>query len=323
MPRRPNLFIIGAPKSGTTSLHRYLQEHPQVFMSRLKEPGYFAPDVTGTRPVQRFKHPRDEQRYLELFAAAGDQLRVGESSTNYLLSRRAPGLVRAFAPDALIIAMVRNPVDLVYALHDERRANGSEPLADFREAVAEDEHRRRGERLPPNLRGYGVAYRDNALLGQQVERWLDEFGSDRMRVIVFDDFVADTASEYARLLSFIGVEPTQLPTSFAIHNPSHRRRQGPVGAIIRSPLVRWLSRRAAPSLIGERRASELGRRTGLRQTARYEKVRKPLDESIRAQMAEEFLPEVERLGQLLGRRLDDLWFKPESATETTADPPDA
>src|SRR5215208_1272534 len=108
MPRRPNLFIIGAPKSGTTSLHRYLQEHPQIYMSRTKEPGYFAPDVEGSRSDLLFKHPDAEPEYLALFANATNQKWVGESSTTYLMSRRAPSLIDDFAPDARLIAMVRN-----------------------------------------------------------------------------------------------------------------------------------------------------------------------------------------------------------------------
>ncbi|MEP7158169.1 MAG: sulfotransferase, partial [Chloroflexota bacterium] len=85
-PRRPDVFIVGAPKTGTSSLHRYLEQHPDVFMSRPKEPGYFAPDVTGARSEDPLRYPEDEDRYLAIFAEAGAATRVGEASTTYLMS---------------------------------------------------------------------------------------------------------------------------------------------------------------------------------------------------------------------------------------------
>jgi hypothetical protein len=122
--RRPNFFIIGAPKSGTTSLYEYLEGHPDVFMSPVKEPFYFSPDVsTGAR--QRYLYAPDHAAYLELFASAAAEARIGEASTTYMVSHEAPELIGAFAPDALLIAMVRNPVDMVHSAQ-RRVSQGAE-----------------------------------------------------------------------------------------------------------------------------------------------------------------------------------------------------
>ena len=130
--RRPDFFIVGAPKAGTTSLYDWLAGHPQLYMSPVKEPMYFCPDVQGG--LRRlYAHPADEQRYLELFADARPAQSAGEASTRYLVSRMAPGLVHDFTPDARAIAMLRNPVDLVHALHNERVSLGAEPILRFRE----------------------------------------------------------------------------------------------------------------------------------------------------------------------------------------------
>ena len=314
MPRHPNLFIIGAPKSGTTSLHRYLQEHPAIYMSRTKEPGYFAPDVVGARPDHPFKHPADEAAYLALFDNATDERWVGESSTNYLMSRRAPDLIHEAAPDARLIAMVRNPVDLMYSLHSERVAGDSEWIADFAEAAAADADRRAGERLPKRHAGYGVAYRDNALLGDQLERWLATFGRDRIHVVVFDDFARDTPAEFKKVLEFLEVDSAFKPASFDVYNASHKQRGGParlVRPLLRNRFSRWVSRKAVPALIGEERTVRLAKRFGARRLTKQAQERVALDPNVRRTLEGEFTADVQGLGSLIGRNLTSEWFASE------------
>jgi len=158
MPR-PNLFIVGAPKAGTTSLYEYLAGHPQIYMSPVKEPMYFCPDVHGFREGFPFMYGEDERAYLALYDDARDEKRLGEATTRYLVSHDAARLVHDFAPDAVAIAMLRNPVDLVHALHNERVSQGNEPITDFEEAMAADAPRSRGIDLPGamNVLGNGLS----------------------------------------------------------------------------------------------------------------------------------------------------------------------
>src|SRR6187397_2602736 len=142
------------------------------------------------------------------------------------MSRLAPGLIHEAAPDARLIAMVRNPVDLMYSLHSERVAGDSEWITEFAEAVAADEDRRAGNRLPKRHSGFGVAYRDNALLGEQVERWIATFGRDNVHLVVFDDFAKDTPAEFQKALGFMGVDSSFRPQSFDVYNASHKKRGG-------------------------------------------------------------------------------------------------
>jgi hypothetical protein len=310
MPRRPNLFLIGAPKSGTTSLHRYLQEHPEVFMSRVKEPGYFAPDVVP-RTGRVLRYPERESEYLSLFADAQNQKWLGESSTNYLMSIKAPELVHTFDPDSRLIAMVRNPVDLVYSLHGQRIATDSEWIDDFAEAIAADDDRRQGKRLPRNHQGWGVAYRDNALLGDQLERWLGFFNRGQLHVIVFDDFSAQTAVEFRKALAFLEVDDSFEPESFDAHNASYRPR-GRIGRayrrLLRNPASRWVSGRALPAALGEARTARLANRFGARRMSRQPHEPEPLSPELRHQLEEEFTADVTKLGQIIGRDLVTEWF---------------
>ncbi len=309
--RRPNLFIVGAPKSGTTSLHRYLQEHPEVYMSRTKEPGYFAPDIVGLRADVPFKHPEEETAYLALFDNARDEPWVGESSTSYLMSLRAPALIHEFDPNARLIAMVRNPVDLMHSLHSERVAGDLEWITDFGDAVEADDDRRAGKRLPRRHHGYGVAYSDNARLGEQIERWLAVFKREQVHVIVFDDFAANTPAEFKKVLEFLGVEATFRPQSFDVYNASHRKRGGGarlVRPLLRNRFSRWISGRALPALIGEQRTVRLAKRFGARRLTKQATERDALSPELRRQLSAEFEDDVRKLGNLIDRDLVAEWF---------------
>ena len=305
--RRPNLFIIGAPKSGTTSLYEYLRGHPDVFMSPMKEPFYFAPDVISGPRRRQLRYGENEADYLALFDDAGSQRWLGEASTGYMVSREAARLVHDFAPGARLVAMVRNPVEVVHALHDERVSHRVEEITDFAAALDADEERRAGRRLPDGSTPLGATYLDAGRFGEQLTRWFNEYGRERVHVIVFDDFAADTAGSFAEVLRFLEVDQSYWPASFDVHNPSHRMRGGLIGRLRRSQLGRAL-RRLAGSLFGERRATRLAREVRHSRVTRTDNEREPLTPALRARLEAEFEADVDRLGVAIGRDLRALWF---------------
>jgi hypothetical protein len=317
-PVWPNLFIVGAPKSGTTSLFEYLSGHPQVYMSPVKEPLYFCPDVRITRRP-RLEFGRDEARYLELFAGAGTAKVVGEASTRYLASPQAPGLVHDIAPGASIVVALRHPVEMIHALHNERVSNTNEDILDFEQALAADDDRRAGRRLPPGSNELGAVYRDNGRYAQHLERWLAVFGKERVHVIVFDDFVADTPGVFRDLLTFLDISADHMPASFAVHNPSHRQRRS-VRALADSRLGRLLTTRLLPVLIGERRRAGLAKRFRRSSVSRRDVTREPVPPHVRSALESELAPDVARLSNLLGRDLGQLWFGRPSFGALTREP---
>ncbi len=293
MSRRPDLFIIGAPKSGTTSLHAYLSGHPDVFMAPIKEPMYFSPDVNGEHTA--YQHPVDEERYLALFSGAGDEKWIGEASPRYLRSAVAPGLVREFQPDARIVAIFRNPVEVVQALHDQRHTTGHEEIADFSAALAADRDR------PLSFYFGAVRY------GDDLARWLESFGPDRIHTIVFDEFVSDTPGEFARLLRFLDVDDAWRPESFAVHNKRFRR--GPLFGLVReSAPARFVARRLLPALLPDHLRRKLVRSVRHTTLIRRPAQKKAIPADVRRSLEAEFQPQVERLGEILDRDLVDLWF---------------
>jgi hypothetical protein len=199
----PNFFILGAPKCGTTALSMYLRENRNVFVSTPKEPNFF--DVDINYPVKI-----NIQEYLSLFSKA-DPTRhkaVGEASVSYLFSKRAVKEILAFNPEAKFIVMLRNPVELVPRWHTQMMISGQENLSDFQEAWYAQEARARGEKIPFFCREIKrLMYSDWGKLGEQMERLFSLVERDRIKVILFDDFVADTQGVYEQVLEFLGVPP--------------------------------------------------------------------------------------------------------------------
>jgi hypothetical protein len=160
--RTPDFFIIGAAKSGTTSLYEYLRGHPEIFISPRKSPRYFAPDLATAGVAKNLHHGADREAYLALFREARDEKRVGEASVRYIYSTEAPRLIHDFEPAARIVAMLRSPVDMMYALHNQRVSSGAEPITDFEAALAAEDQRLRGLSIPEGSAPILSLYRDRA-----------------------------------------------------------------------------------------------------------------------------------------------------------------
>ena len=136
--KKPNFFIIGAPKCGTTSLAAWLAEHPNIYMSPIKEPHFFCSDFNVVIIP-------NEAEYYRLFKKAGDQhMAVGEASTSYLYSQVAVPRIERELPGAKYIVMVRNPVEMAYSLHEEFVFLGAEHIHDFEMAWRLSPKRRAG-----------------------------------------------------------------------------------------------------------------------------------------------------------------------------------
>lgn len=223
--RIPNLFLIGAPKCGTTAMSHYLAGHPDIFMSEqagVKEPGYFAddePKVFGARTIY------SRQDYSMLFETASDSSAwIGEASICYLASGCAvPNILNA-SPGARFIVMVRNPIDIARGMHSQRVKRETEEIFDFEQAWRAQEARMDGQRLPPAFpEPASLQYGKLARIGEQLARLFDRVPKDRVHVIVYDDFIADSTACYSDLLQFLGVEDTGRNEFPVINQAKHYR----------------------------------------------------------------------------------------------------
>ena len=294
MTRRPDFFIIGAPKCGTTAMYQYLRSHPDLFLPETKEIRFFGSDLdVRDRPV------RSLDDYLRFFSIAASSQLVGTAYVWYLYSTTAAAEIAQFAPAARIIVMLRQPADMLYSLHSEHLSNGNEDLPRFEDALEAEPERRAGRRIPPHAHlPQGLLYSEVPRYTEQLERYFAAFGRDRVHVILYDDFAADTGRSYRETLRFLGVRDDIIPP-FEVINPNKRVRSEAFRHFLARPpkLPRMIIRAAIPRRVRQR-LFERAKRLNLTTPPRAS-----LSDGTRQQLNELFRPEIVRLGQLLERDL--------------------
>lgn len=238
-PRLPNLFIVGAPKCGTTAWVEYLRTHPDIFFPAVKDQCYFALDLP------RFRLTRSAHDYAELFADAGGAKVVGEASAMYLFSSAAADAIRAYDPKAKIIIFLREQEEFLPSLHNQFLWEFAEDIEDFEEAW-----RLSRERTPDNVPKGCLEPRtlDYAAMGrfhEQVERYLANFPAEQILVVKFGDWVANPRRAYLEILDFLGLADDGR-NEFPRINPGVTYRSRRLTGLIVAPPERL--RRAAQSL---------------------------------------------------------------------------
>ena len=284
---KPNFFIIGAPKCGTTSLASWLSEHPEIYFSPTKEPHYFNTDH------RRFLNSL--QGYEQLFAGATAQHRaVGEASVWYMYSVTAVTNILDYANEAKFVVMLRNPIEMAPSLHEELVFTGREDVKDFAEAWRLQDVRRNGQKLPPMVwEPKYVQYGDLCSLGLQLDRVFQLVPKDRVKVILLEEMAVDPSGVYRSVLEFLGVNDDQR-TRFAVHNVAKRRRWG---GLLR---LAWLSV-TVKSILGIE--SGIGLWKLIDRWNCVDRKRNLVDPGMRAVLREYFKPDIERLQTLIGRDL--------------------
>src|SRR5690349_18740206 len=190
--KKPNFFILGAPKCGTTSMAKWLSEHPEVFMSTSKEPHYYNTDHIH-RLTQDYNH------YLSFFAKATNTHKiVGEASVWYLYSKEAvPNILADLKNDDLkFLVMVRNPVEMAYSLHQEHVWAINEPVKNFKEAWNLQSQRKEGKEIGLFTEDVSLLlYGETCKLGEQLNRLYNTVGKNAVHVVLLDDLKENPEQE--------------------------------------------------------------------------------------------------------------------------------
>lgn len=286
-------------------------------MTPMKEPSYFSRDLAADRLGNFLRYDVDRHRYLALFKAAGRAKRIGEASTRYLFSRDAPMLIAREQPNARVIAILRNPIDMIASLHAHKVAAGTEDLPELVDALGAEADRRAGRRIPENSNPLLSTYRERARFGEQLPRWFQTFGGDRVHVILFEEMIRDPASQFRRLLEFLDIRADYQPATFAAHNPAHKARGGVVRVLAKSAPVQSFVWRLMPAVLGDSRTREMARRVGRSRLRRRIVKRPDVPDSLRRRLEAEFAPDVDRLSELLGHDVASVWFGTGSSNAST------
>jgi hypothetical protein len=300
---KPNFMIVGAPKSGTTSMYKYLRQHPEIFMPDEKEPHFFGADLNYTSLSIKSK-----EEYLSRFSEAKCENRIGEASVWYLYSKKAAYEIKELFPFAKIIIMLRNPIDMVYSLHNFFVDTGREDIQEFESAIELEKLRKQGFHIPYTLYSSPVEcllYRDVAKYTQQIKRYIEVFGRSNIHFIIFDDFKNKTSEVYRQTLSFLEVDEHFQP-EFQIVNAGRRRhvRNKTLRNLVRNPLSLWLVQNIAPH---PGKGLPLLLKLWGRLNNRYEPIPE-MNPETRKRLQQEFTEEVEQLSELIGRDLTH-WVK--------------
>jgi hypothetical protein len=290
----PNFLVIGAAKSGTTSLYHYLRQHPMVFMSDRKEIRFFnhyhaAPSYTGPGADTIYRNlVSDVDEYESLFARAAHFSARGEAS-NYLASPESAARIRHYIPDVRIIALLRNPAERAFSQFTANRRDGFEPEEDFEWALELEAERRRLNWGPPWY------YRGNGYYYQGLKEFYKLFPSEQIKVVLTEDMQNDAIALCREIFQHLGVDQSFTPATSTRYNVSG------------IPRARLLYR----MLAGPTRINRLGKRLlskPLRSRIRSGTIDKgmvkiPLPLELRLKLQEDYREDTLRLQELLDRDL--------------------
>lgn len=212
----PNFLVIGAIKGGTTSLYHYLKQHPQIYLSPIKEARFFA--VEFDQPMDtgfnRFAPVKDLESYCALFEQVTDEKAIGEVSPQYLCSPVAAANIKAHIPDAKLIAVLRNPVDRAYSSFMHHVRDGAEPLTNFADALAAEPDRIQQQ--------YGPLwhYKQAGFYYEQLQRYYACFDSSQIKIYLYEDLRHNLPGVLQEIFQFLEVDPNFMPDTRTKHNVS-------------------------------------------------------------------------------------------------------
>ncbi len=234
----PNFFIVGAPRAGTTTLYEFLSKTEGVYMSQHKEPHYFTRSVASSDLYQAIQ---DKKKYLDLFKKVKDEKAVGEGSTSYLWDPKAPVLIHELIHDAKIIIILRNPIERAYSVYLWRISNGKNYT--FHEAIKE------------SLESKDDFYKGLIINGgwyfEQVQRYLKIFGSDQVKIVIFEEFIKNPKKTVMEILEFFGVK-TKPPESVELVHNTLTVPKGKLSAVLlQNKMIKKIGQDVLPTSLGE------------------------------------------------------------------------
>ena len=251
----PNFLIIGTAKSGTTSLYRYLSQHPEIYMSPNKEPRFFVYDGEDLDP-QHPIHPttiNTLESYQALFDGVSNEKAIGEASPAYLVEPKAPVCIHHYIPDAKLIAILRNPAERAYSHFLHLIKHNHESCHDFGMALENVEELRIGSWYPR---------RDYLLFGYyylNLKRYFDIFDQAQIKVFLFEDFKSKTVSLVQDIFRFLEVDDSfvpdvsqqysasGIPKNRTLHN--FLSNPGPLWSFIKPIITPFISRKRRQHLL--------------------------------------------------------------------------
>ncbi len=292
----PNFILFGASKSGTTSLYKYLEQHPQVFMSAVKEPGFFSnlgrtPHIPPEQQNTTLSTYYSLDAYLKLFEGAEGRTAIGEASSFYYLYPQAAEAIKEHIPNVKLLAILREPIERAYSDFVHQRQLGKERQTEFAKVAGQEMN---NEPIPRN-------YLVHSLYHKCLQPYFELFPREQIRIYLMEDLTSRPDWMFRDVFSFLGVDPAFLPDTSHRHNPTTVAKYEWIEELITTsnPIKNCL----APLIPRQSKLRDLVRK--IRWRNRY----KPgFDPRLRKQLVGYFREDVLQLQHLLQRDLSG-WMR--------------
>lgn len=280
----PTFAVIGVAKAGTTSLFRYLDQHPQVYMYPEKGTNYFGYEDArawrsadeGAPPMLHHFRVTTLEEYEAAFAGAADERAIGEVSPQYFRSPTAAERIRDCLPDAKLIVSLRNPAERAFSGYLMRVRRGEAVKNPYEDLAPASSHVREG------------------FYYERLKRYFDLFPKEQLLVLLFDDLKRDPAAAMAESFAFVGVDPDFAPDTGARHNPANIPKSRALNRLLYQPAVIRTVKSSLPDRAHG--AAKRVRQINLRQAPK-------LSPDLRARLLEIYREDIARLEMLIDRDL--------------------
>ena len=291
----PNFLVIGAPKCGTTSLHHYLSQHPEVYVPQRKELHYFSYAY-----MQRFAAgPGDayvlaplcatRQAYEKHYERVGRQRAVGDISPSYLYYAEVSERIKAELGKPKIVVVLRDPIDKAFSQYMHLVRDNRERLTFYDALMAEEQRIREGWAAL-------WRYAESSLYADKLKHYLDVFGIDHVKILLFEDLTRDPQLVMRELFDFLCVDQHFCPDTSKIHNKSGQPRSKKLATFLAQPnVVTTVAKSLVPESIRTPiRVALLSLNTG---------AKGQIDNKSRAYLREFFAADVSQIETILGKKL--------------------
>lgn len=297
----PNFLIIGAAKSGTTSVYNYLRQHPQVYMSPLKETNFFAYEGQeldfrwwGKAPTSVLNSITDIDSYRAQFREVSQEIAIGEASPLYLYHPTAPVRIKNYLPNVKLIAFLRHPAERAFSHFRHLIRENREPTSSFSQALEQETLRMRANW------NWDYFYRDLGFYYAQLQRYYDIFDRDQIKIFLFSELKSDPRKVIEQIFRFLGVDHTFVPDVSTKHNISGIPKNMLIKALLSNyNPIKIVIRNILPRELLVSFYSRIGDKL-------FVKPELPLE--IRAQLTDEYKKDIKKLQNLVDKDLS-IWLE--------------
>jgi len=239
---KPNLFIIGAPKCGTTTLHYILKQHPEIFIPNRKEFSFFATDLNKEIEKNKGKlynvlsiRPKTEKKYLQFFKKGNNHKIIGDISPWSFNSKNNAKNIYNFNPKAKIIIILREPTALLQSIHSQLLYTNDENIKNFQQALKMESKRKKGISIPKYTTRPSILYYSSYIqYSKIINKYFQYFNKQNIKILILDDLKNNFNKTIKDIFNFLYINPNftpiiknlntnKIPKIKFLHNPILKR----------------------------------------------------------------------------------------------------